>query len=544
MLSDFLRPDDLCFTLQKEIIPKIKLADFESMYSEKGRPPVSPVVLLVILILQYIERLSDRAAASNLRFRLDWKIALGLELSYEGIHPTTLVYFRDRLIENEKASLAFDRVLEHLKECGLVRKGSKQRIDSTHVIGDVRELSRIELFHETLRLFMEKVKLHKVFMPSILQEKNEYYISSISTRGASDKQKAKFIAEAGLTMKSFIEWTKDYREADVIAALDSYQTLATVFHQNFLDNEIEDDSVPELIRIATGKDHVCSPHEPEARYGSKGGEGWLGYKMQVAEVVPESEDLPNFITYIDVNDATDHDSKAIDPFIAEQDIKDIQASEIYADTHYNTVENIETLKAQNINLKGPVMPVPKKPRELENQGFIYDSATQMLRCPIGLEAEMISFQKPDKVHGRFSAITCSNCERRDLCKPQKRGKQITIRDSSEVLKARREEMQTDAFKKDMHKRNGIEGDNFRPSPRAEVAQIKISRESKSSTPHKIFWSCCESNPPPRGKMRTKCQKSSLNSLKGMILSEFKRRNQKKGTNDSLEVKKRLTFRHT
>ena len=98
MLSDFLRPDDLCYTLQKEIIPRIKLSDFESIYSEKGRPPISPIVLLVILILQYIERLSDRAAASNFRFRLDWKIALGLELDCEGIHAQTLVYFRDRLI--------------------------------------------------------------------------------------------------------------------------------------------------------------------------------------------------------------------------------------------------------------------------------------------------------------------------------------------------------------------------------------------------------------------------------------------------------------
>ena len=39
MLSDFLRPDDLCYTLQKEIIPRIKLTDFESMYSDQGRPP-------------------------------------------------------------------------------------------------------------------------------------------------------------------------------------------------------------------------------------------------------------------------------------------------------------------------------------------------------------------------------------------------------------------------------------------------------------------------------------------------------------------------
>jgi len=142
---------------------------------------VSPVVLLVVLILQYLERLSDRAAANNLRFRLDWKIALGLELDYEGIHPTTLVYFRDRLLDNERASYAFDRVLDHLKECGLVKKGSKQRIDSTHIIGEVRELSRIELFHETLQLFMKAVKSYRSLMCLSLVEKHDYYLSDIST---------------------------------------------------------------------------------------------------------------------------------------------------------------------------------------------------------------------------------------------------------------------------------------------------------------------------------------------------------------------------
>jgi len=61
-------------------------------------------------MMQYLERLSDRAAAQNLRYRLDWKIAFGLELDFNGIHPTTLVYFRNRLIENDKASYAFDQV--------------------------------------------------------------------------------------------------------------------------------------------------------------------------------------------------------------------------------------------------------------------------------------------------------------------------------------------------------------------------------------------------------------------------------------------------
>lgn len=205
MLNDFLRPGDLCSTIQTELAPKIKLQDFKGMYRESGLPPVSPKVLLLVLIMQYLERLTDSAAAHNLRFRLDWKIAFGLELDFKGIHPTTLVHFQVRLIVNDKASYAFDKVLEHLKDIGLVKNGAKQRIDSTHVIGHVRELSRIELFHETLRLFSQDLILLDKFSP-FLAEKLEYYADDISTRGISNQQKAKYIREAGLAMKLFIDW--------------------------------------------------------------------------------------------------------------------------------------------------------------------------------------------------------------------------------------------------------------------------------------------------------------------------------------------------
>ena len=76
-LAHLLGPDDLCYVIQKEISPLIKDSDFESMYKEGGRPPISPRLLVLVLLMQFLEGLSDRAAARNLKFRLDWKIAFG-----------------------------------------------------------------------------------------------------------------------------------------------------------------------------------------------------------------------------------------------------------------------------------------------------------------------------------------------------------------------------------------------------------------------------------------------------------------------------------
>ncbi len=80
------------------------------------------------------------------------EIALGLELEDGGVHHSSLSQFRDRLLEHDQASYALDMILDHLVQIKLVEKTGKQRIDSTHVIAKVRELSRLELLQETLRL--------------------------------------------------------------------------------------------------------------------------------------------------------------------------------------------------------------------------------------------------------------------------------------------------------------------------------------------------------------------------------------------------------
>lgn len=456
MLDDFLRSEDLCFTIQNEIAPRIQLTDFEDMYSEGGRPPVSPKIMLLILILQYLERLSDRAAAHNLRYRLDWKIALGVELDFKGIHPTTLVYFRDRLLANDKASYAFDKVIEHLVAVGLVKKGAKQRIDSTHIIGNVRELSRLELLHETLRLFCRDALVAGLTQSSGLLDKLKYYCDDISIRGISDQQKAKYLSEAGLAMKVFIDWVTRLPEGIKLKEAASFKTLRTVFAQNFQDDGTDPEG-PKLIKIATGKDHICSPHETDARYANKGGGGWLGYKAQVAETIPEGKGEVGFLTFIDVQEATQHDSSATAAYVTYQTEKQTTPSEVYADTHYNSSANIETLAVDGIQLKGPVTPVPTKEVHEKNQGFELDIEQRKIICPEGEETSRFTEWKDGRASGTFSKETCQACVRSAVCQPEKMGKRIIIRPESGLLKQRRALMETEEFKLDMHKRNGIEG---------------------------------------------------------------------------------------
>ena len=277
-----------------------------------------------------------------------------------------------------------------------------------------------------MRLFCNDVNVYRNHLDEILLGLHSLYIDKLSTRGVTKIQRDKYITEAGLAMKLFIEWSKLSISSKKILELQSCKTLQLVFIQNFEDINPDLSMPPELIKITTGKGHICSPHETDARYSNKGGKGWIGYKSQVAETVGEEEN-------------------------------DIVPSEIFGDTHYNTENNIENLMQKSIEMKGPVAPAPNKETVEKNQGFSLDGSKENVICPGGIESKKLFIQKDGKYSASFPKEECFKCERMEICQPEKKGKRVAIRFESDILKSRRELMTTDAFKKDMHQRNGIEG---------------------------------------------------------------------------------------
>jgi hypothetical protein len=89
---------------------------------------------------------------------LGWKLALNLKRGAEGFHPSTLVHFRQRLLEAGKSDLALRAVLGALEKEGFITKRTKQRLDLTHILGAVARLSALECVREKLALGLEELK--------------------------------------------------------------------------------------------------------------------------------------------------------------------------------------------------------------------------------------------------------------------------------------------------------------------------------------------------------------------------------------------------
>ncbi len=129
--------------------------DFRRFYPAPGQPGLAPWRLALVTVFQFLEQLSDRQAADAVRGRIDWKYALGLELTDPGFHFSVLTEFRARLVAGGAEHLLLDTMLERFKARGLVKARGKQRTDSTHVLGAVHDLHLLELVAETLRAALD-----------------------------------------------------------------------------------------------------------------------------------------------------------------------------------------------------------------------------------------------------------------------------------------------------------------------------------------------------------------------------------------------------
>jgi transposase len=130
---------------------------FAAAFGRRGAPAESPGRLALVTVLQFAEDLTDRQAAEAVRGRIDWKYLLGLELDDPGFDYSVLSKFRARVAEHDLEETALDVLLAAVKDKGLITAKGKQRSDSTHVLGAVRELNRLELAGECVRAALEAI---------------------------------------------------------------------------------------------------------------------------------------------------------------------------------------------------------------------------------------------------------------------------------------------------------------------------------------------------------------------------------------------------
>ncbi|MEU6237207.1 transposase [Kitasatospora sp. NPDC047058] len=123
----------LAMRVRQELADVFADEPFASAFGVRGAPGLSPGMLALVTVLQFAENLTDRQAAGMAVRAIDWKYAIGLELTHPGFDFTVLAKFRARLVEHGMERLVFDRLVEHCRQEGLIAAGGGSSAPIPHM---------------------------------------------------------------------------------------------------------------------------------------------------------------------------------------------------------------------------------------------------------------------------------------------------------------------------------------------------------------------------------------------------------------------------
>lgn len=478
----------LAIRLRNELGPLFQDADFTDTFGVRGRPGIAPSLLMLVTVLQFVERLTDRQAAQAVAGRIDWKYALSLELDDPGFDNSVLTEFRSRLIGNDLSRLAFDRLLERCRELGLVKAGGKQRTDSTHVIAAVRDLNTMELAGEAVRALLEALA---TVAPQLLAEtvELEEFTRRYGPPVSAWRQPRTAAERDALTL----QYGRDGRTVlDAIYAqqgqwawlreLPQTAVLCRVLRQTFL---VETDTRGrQVIRRRTEKDGVppaqgrlASPYDTDARWAAKGDElFWLGYKLHLTEtcddVAAETDraDRPalNLITNVHTTDATVPDNAATAAIHQDLAARDLAPGRHYLDSGYPSVPNVLAARREHgITMVTPLLGDSHRQTKTANgysrDDFTIDFDACTATCPQGQKSATWNQRVQDgieKIYITFPQRACWTCDAQPQCttsKVRRRGLTVYPRELHEIQQATRSAQGTRTWRTDYQRRAGIEG---------------------------------------------------------------------------------------
>jgi transposase len=439
---------------------------------DNGRSAIEPVLLLGVSLLQYLEAIPDRQAVDLLRYHVGWNFALNRQVGDELFHPTTLVNFRQRLLEHELSAVAFQTVLDALIQAGLVARQSRQRLDSTQMFGRVSRMSRLDCVRESLELALRELEavVKPESRPPFWVALWERYVESRVDYRCGSQTLARKLVEAGADAYPLLDWLRSQTQPEW-AQGQQVQLLARVFAEQF--DVVAGTASPQVKgkeQLDSGR--VQNPHDPEATYSTKGkGEArkeHVGYKVQVAESVseatlPAGQPTRNFITGITTHRAFESDEAGALKMQAEQAEMGLDKPPVqYVDGAYVSGQLLAAAAAEGRELMGPASGAAENGGRFTTEQFVVSVEQRKAVCPAGhtnTQCSRLKEGQSRKVVFRFEWSTlCVACPLRTQCVgPKQKHRTIEVSEHHSALQVRRLEQRTDAFKQRMKHRNGIEG---------------------------------------------------------------------------------------
>lgn len=465
-------------------------ADFTDLYHPEGKPGLSPVLLSFVTIFQQLEKLPDRAAGTAFATRLDWKYALHRPLDDAGFDASVLSEFRQRLLDHAAEARVFTTILSQFQALGLLKTRGRQRTDSTHVLGAVRALNRLETVGETMRAALNALAeadptwLERQVPPDWLRRYGSPFQAWHLPKGEAERKT--LVEQIGRDGQQIL--TAISAAPPELHTLPAIGVLRRVWIQQFYINDTQ-------IRWRTAEElppaslAINSPHDPEARYSHKRRTIWVGYKVHLSETCDDA--APRLITNVEVTPAPVADTTMTQVIHQHLQAADRLPATHLVDAGYVDAAHLaESQRDYQVDLYGPI-PIESGWQAHTGSGFstaafTIDWDAEVATCPQGKQSHGWRHQRDGggnpTINVTFAAADCQACPVRAGCtKATRTGRQLIIRerDAFLAMHAARQRQQTPAFKQQYALRAGMEGSLSQGVRRCGLRQARYVGEAKT-----------------------------------------------------------------
>ena len=464
------------------------------LYGKTGRPNFSVARVLGLCLLQEFNNLSDQQALDTFSFDLRWRYALEVSEDEDYLSRRSLVEFRRRLAAQDPEMKLVRNVFDHIRDSAIQNLGlsaSNQRLDSTHIISNIRIRGRLALFSNTLTLFLKSLDESQCLrIPKAIQ-----HWHSSEPEGwfglAPAEQKVKLQELAQYLYELIVLFEKD----DEIKDGEPYQLLDRLFSEQceFTKSDSSEEASCKIqVKKQTEGETLQSPYDPDVSYGHKG----AGYSVHITETCHNS-DKTEIITDYEVHGAARSDVGKALSVIERLDTAGLKPETLFADGGYPSVPSALKVKEQRIEFMAPVNRSRLSEDIMGRDLFRFDSEGFATKCPMGhapIHHRMLSGNNTTRrsLHAIFDGDICRSCNRLDQCPvrtPNHRPRACLARDTVGDFRLEitpeirlRDEMyslqQTKEWKDRYKIRSGIEATNSELKRSHGLGRLRVRRAQK------------------------------------------------------------------
>jgi len=290
----------------REFFSRLDEEPFAVLYADMPSRPNVPVNVLVGL--EYLKAgfgWSDEEMYEAFLYNLQVRYALGYDEFGTGYFDLrTLYYFRERLSRfmQEKGVNLLDQAFEQVTDQQLAAfqlKTGLQRMDSTQVGSNIRQMGRLQLLVEILQ------RVHRMLNAGDQAHYSEAYAPYLKGHAGQYvyrlrvEENASHIQQIGEFMQRLLGELKEGYSVDPV-----YQVLERVFNEHFrVEGEVAKAKVGRELSAAS----LQSPDDLEATFRQKGGKGYRGYVANLTETCDPKNAL-QLITKVQVASNNTDDS--------------------------------------------------------------------------------------------------------------------------------------------------------------------------------------------------------------------------------------------